>query len=104
MQFVMLKEEHCMTCGSHTVSESCHSVHCNGQPFEERGFKCGRKIRWSPNFERQETVQECPKDPGEIERNRKIQNATAALLKTLGESQADTEWKDRVKRFLTQGY
>ncbi len=56
----LIKATQCPTCSSHTVAESCRSIHCCGEGFEKREFACGCTLRWSPNFSRLEVDVECP--------------------------------------------
>jgi hypothetical protein len=70
MKLHHLKEEKCQHCGAGARSESVTGQHVNGQFFEERVFSCHAAIRWSPNFNRQEVVRLCEKDPVVIKRRK----------------------------------
>lgn len=100
MKFVMIKAENCPTCGSPTVSESCHHWHTNGEPFEQRIFKCGCRISWSPNFGRLETDTVCPKEPNEVKRLQKRKDLRAKLLRIIAESDVDTKYKETLETYL----
>ncbi len=60
MQLRHLKEDPCSTCGASVRSEEIASTHVNGEQFENRRFRCGKEIRWIPNFSRVEIHSDCP--------------------------------------------
>ena len=102
MKFVMIKAEICPTCGSMTVAEACHHIHTNGQPFEQRTFKCGCRIAWSPNSERLETETVCPSEPNESKRLQKRKDLRNKLLRIIAESDVDTKYKETLELYLPQ--
>lgn len=63
MDLPKLKEDNCTHCGSEMVSEGRKNQHSNGQWNEYRTFRCGRSIRYSPNFSSVCVETECPKEP-----------------------------------------
>lgn len=96
MNLVMIKNELCPHCHAIVVRESCHSVHVNGQGFEEREFKCGHVLKWSPNFERLIVVRPCPGSPEEIAMNAADRLSSIALMEFIREMEARDEWKCRL--------
>lgn len=97
MNLKLIKDEKCPTCGSEIVMESCKRTHTNGEGFEERMFKCGCILTWSPNFSRLETRNTCPKNPNLIEFNRKREEAKKAVKEYINTLDVDSSWKDQIK-------
>lgn len=60
--------------------ESIDYAHVNGQQFETRQFKCGRKIVWVPNYSRMEMRAGCPLSPDETMMTKKSKDLIRALV------------------------
>jgi hypothetical protein len=100
MKLQLIKDEVCPTCKSIVVAESCRSVHCNGQGFEERTFKCGCVLSWSPNGERLEIRKNCPNSQEEIKKKERRTTALKKLVEYIDQLDVDEDWKNQVKRYL----
>jgi len=101
MQLQMIKVEVCPWCNNCTiVAESCRNVHCNGQGFERREFACGCAVEWSPNFERLQVANECPKHPDRIARTAKRTKFVDEFWKLVNISDLDEEFKKKLKYLL----
>lgn len=96
----LIQDTNCPVCKSHVVAESCEHVHCNGEGFEVRKFKCGCVLRWSPNFSRLEVESPCPKSPNEITRREKEINALRQVEELIGKLDVSESWKARAKQHL----
>lgn len=94
MQLHHIKEEVCSNCGARTCCEEQSSQHACGEWFEAREFTCGRKIAWSPNFSRLEARRECGKDPEEIKKIEKRQEASQAVARFIQSLDVDAQYKD----------
>lgn len=96
MHLKHIKAENCPSCLAPTVSESCHNYHCNGQGFEERSFKCGCTIAWSPNFEQIVVKKQCSNSE-ESKRTLQLRNDLVKQLQNvINESKADDDFKRRI--------
>ena len=102
MTLEYIKAETCPICQARTVSESCTSVHSNGQGFEKRSFACGMELAWSPNFNRLETSQQCPKDVNVVNTRKKEVEAKEALLELLETLDVNEKWKNHVRSDITR--
>lgn len=99
MELKRIPHEVCPTCGARTVAESCPSIHCNGQGFENRIFACGAEWKWSPNFEHLDNPVACPKSPAEIARKKAADVVNDKLIDFLLTLDAPEEWKQRLFDF-----
>lgn len=100
MDLKLIKETSCPHCNARTIAESCRSVHCNGQGFEERHFECGHILAWSPNAERLEVKAPCPKSKEEVAKKDSRVRASDLLLAFLAKLNVDEDWKRYVMRGL----
>lgn len=86
----------CSTCGAKTVSETQDWKHTNGQWHEQKTFKCGHTIEWSPNFMMLMVLKKCPHCDDEKEREAKRSIAREKLVKYIKRLDVDDDWKDRI--------
>ena len=100
MQLKEIKEEKCDTCGAEIVAESIRHFHTNGHGFEEREFKCGKRIAFLPNGMCTKIQNECPKSPEVTERVGKRQETFKQLMKVIEKADVDEHWKKEVTNSL----
>lgn len=99
MDLKNIKETVCPVCNAETVKEERRNQHTNGFWNEERTFKCGCRIAFSPNFMRIETHLECPNS----EENKKKAAIRIKIKKDLGDfidanQDISSEMAERIKR------
>lgn len=93
MQLKLIKDEVCPNCQSDVVAESCRNHHVNGQGFEERTFRCGCILSWSPNFNRLQVKRGCPESPKEIEKKKAERNLLNQIKDLIQKSNVDDDFK-----------
>ena len=100
MDLKLIPYKTCPTCNEITVAESCRNQHVNGQGFEERTFKCGCVISWSPNFERLETKTECPQHPKVVELRAGRKALKDQILALIASAAVDKKFKDSLTQSI----
>ncbi len=99
MKLNELKYESCPVCGSIVTMEQRSNKHSNGHWNEEIEFKCGHKIRFSPNFMQEQISHSCPKHPNEILKQEKRNNATQKLENYITRLDVDNEFKNNIRLY-----
>lgn len=94
MNLKFIKTDKCPICGCDTViSESVDTgynntkvlEHCNGGLWENRDFLCGFKVKYSPNFAKEEYVNNCRNDESKIALKKKTKQFYMEVLDFLDE-------------------
>lgn len=96
MKMYQLKYEKCPTCSARPVAFHQPWKHTNGEWSEEIKFDCGCRIRYSPNFRREELSQPCPNHSSEKGKARKRKLACAKLKKYIKRLDVDEDFKERL--------
>jgi len=86
----------CPTCGSSPVYEEKDNQHCSGEWNETRKFKCGCRVKYSPNFSSETIASKCPKSPDVLERAAKRKLAREKLKKYIKKLDVDDSFKDNL--------
>lgn len=97
MELKEIKTKKCPFCGcTEVVAESSYSKHTCGMWNEERKFRCGLTIHFSPNFDREETTGECTVDPEYKTKVKKRIEAREKLVRYIDKMDTDQSFKDRI--------
>lgn len=96
-----ITHERCPTCGARIQGLYHESIHCSGEHFEHVKFKCGSKIKYIPNFSREQIVTACPNHPDEIKRDEADSEALENLEKYVNKSKLSEEKKKRILRDIS---
>jgi hypothetical protein len=98
MKLLHIEAESCPQCGSRAVKESQDRRHSNGEFNESREFKCGHVLEYSPNYQRLETRERCPKDPDEVQLRKKRDAALAKVLSYIGKLDVDDRYREALRK------
>jgi len=99
MKLRELKYELCPVCKSIVTSEHRTNQHSNGHWNEEIEFKCGCEIRFSPNFMKEQILNQCPKHPNKVLKSEKRNKATQKLEKYITRLDVDDEFKNNIRLY-----
>ena len=72
-------------------------VHANGERREYRAFICGHKVKYNPNFKREEVVGTCQNDENLKKRRAQRAVVQVATLNFIDERDCDDNFKKRLK-------
>lgn len=103
MKLDLLKDEPCPVCRAPLIGEGlAHEghAHVNGQRWEWQRWSCGAGREWSPNFNRAEVTQVCPKSPGVAKLMAKRAVLYTAMMKLLEEANVDHRYEQRMQSVL----
>jgi len=95
-----LNYERCPICGAEVQGLYVSSTHCSGEQFEHVKFKCGAKIKYVPNFKREEIETQCSKHPDEVEKLVRDKEALESILKRVNKSALSAHRKEGLRRHI----
>lgn len=96
-----LDEIRCSVCGAEIQAARREQQHCSGEWNEHVEYRCGRTLRYSPNFRRVVEARRCPNDGVERERRGNVLAFHAAVLGMARDTPcADPEFKSRILYWL----
>jgi hypothetical protein len=96
MQLQEIKHESCPICKSRIIMIRQKSQHSNWHWNEIAEYECGCIITFSPNFMREEFINQCPKHPDETLKKAKRNKATQKLEKYINRLDVDEEFKSYI--------
>ncbi len=91
-----LTDKKCPTCGAEMRNASMDGLHCNGEQFESITYRCGCKIRYVPNFSRQEIETECPQSPKSKDEKQHVAVLVSVIRSCVNESPVRDSVKNRI--------
>lgn len=100
MNLEKIKDEKCCICGAIVISESKKNQHYNGNWNEERIFKCGKFIRYSPNYDKVDWMGDCENDPVVKEKFEKRKIAKEKIRQYLDQIDVDQDFKNKISQYF----
>ena len=88
----------CPDCGAGIENQRKWNQHTNGHWNESATYACKKTLAFSPNFMKVEEVSPCTKHPKFTEAMQKREILMLNLQKTISNSDADEDFKKRVRQ------
>lgn len=104
LTLVQVKYETCPNCGARIVAIDQSRWHTNGECRERVKYDCGAEISWSPNFDRHERDEECPKSDYMERKEEKRRALVCHLVNEIDAFDADPAFKAGVLMNASMGY
>jgi len=93
MQLHHIKDERCTECDSRATDDNQNSQHVNGEWFESRTYKCGKKISYIPNFSKIKEYNPCTKTAAYKEEQTEFGKAKVKILKVAKKELSESKFE-----------
>lgn len=91
MEFKHIKSETCPFCGIGLKYATYSGTHCNGQQNEDVQYWCGYRVKWIPNYGKEEVMSLCTNSE-EYKKKKKQMDEIMDELKDFLHSKISKEW------------